>query len=252
LTNTRIYDLVVSEGNVFAATLGGGVFLSTDTGAQWTAVNTGLTSDRILSLAVSGTDLFAGATGGAFLSTNNGASWTLVDEGLTDRAVWSIAVSGTNLFAGTTWGGVFHSTNRGTSWNAVNAGLLYNHINTLSATGTDVFAGTEGGVWRCPISDLNSVGQPSHGMPLHCALAQNFPNPFNPSTTIRYGLPSRSHVTLTVFNVLGQQVSTLVDGEREAGFHEVSFDASGLASGVYLYRLQAGSFVESRKLAVVR
>jgi hypothetical protein len=59
-------------------------------------------------------------------------------------------------------------------------------------------------------------------------------------------------VTLTVFNTLGQQVATLVQGEQEAGFHEAVFDASGLASGVYLYRLTAGSYVETRKLALVR
>lgn len=77
---------------------------------------------------------------------------------------------------------------------------------------------------------------------------QNYPNP---STTICYGLPSRSHVTLTVFNTLGQQLATLVNGEMEAGYHEVQFDASWPASGVYLYRLQAGSFVETRKLVLV-
>ena len=85
-------------------------------------------------------------------------------------------------------------------------------------------------------------------MVLHPAV----PNPFNPSTTIRYGLPSRSHVTLTVFNALGQQVATLLQGEQEAGYHEVQFDASGLASGVYLYRLKAGDFVQAKKLMLVR
>ena len=92
----------------------------------------------------------------------------------------------------------------------------------------------------------------SSGVPQTLRLDQNYPNPFNPSTTIRYGLPSRSHVTLTVFNTLGQQVATLVQGEQEAGFQEVQFEASGLASGVYLYRLTAGSFVETRKLVLVR
>ncbi len=87
--------------------------------------------------------------------------------------------------------------------------------------------------------------------PKNHALLQNYPNPFNPSTTIRYGLPSRSHVTLTVFNTLGQQVATLVQGEQEAGFHEAVFDASVLASGVYVYRLQSGETILSRKMVLV-
>ena len=89
-------------------------------------------------------------------------------------------------------------------------------------------------------------------VPASFHLAQNYPNPFNPSTTIRYGLPSRVHVTLTVFNTLGQQVATLVEGEQEAGFHEVQFDANGLASGIYLCRLQAGASVLTRKMLCIR
>jgi hypothetical protein len=83
-------------------------------------------------------------------------------------------------------------------------------------------------------------------------LNQNYPNPFNPSTTIRYGLPERSHVTLTVFNTLGQAVATLVEGEMDAGYHEVTLHASHLASGVYLYQLRAGAFVQTRKLVILR
>ncbi len=89
-------------------------------------------------------------------------------------------------------------------------------------------------------------------VPASFQLDQNYPNPFNPSTTIRYGLPGRSHVTLTVFNTLGQQVATLVQGEQEAGYHEVQFDASGFVSGVYLYRLTAGSHVGTKTLVLVR
>ena len=89
-------------------------------------------------------------------------------------------------------------------------------------------------------------------VPSTYSLWQNYPNPFNPSTTIRYGLPSRSHVVLTVYNTLGQQVATLVEGEQEAGYHEAVFDGSGLASGVYLYKLTAGGFVQSMKLVLVR
>jgi hypothetical protein len=84
------------------------------------------------------------------------------------------------------------------------------------------------------------------------SLSQNYPNPFNPSTTISYGLPTRSHVTLRIFNVLGQEVATLVDSEVQAGRHQVRWDAGRLASGVYLYRIQSGTFVETKKTVLVR
>ncbi len=83
-------------------------------------------------------------------------------------------------------------------------------------------------------------------------LSQNYPNPFNPTTTIGYALPQRSHATLTVYNMLGQVVETLVNGEVEAGSHEVVFDGTGLASGVYVYRLRAGEYVAVKKLIMVR
>jgi carboxypeptidase T len=89
-------------------------------------------------------------------------------------------------------------------------------------------------------------------LPREFALGANYPNPFNPSTTIRYELPERSHVTLTVLNTLGQKVATLVDGEMEAGYQEVQFDASRLASGVYVYRLAAGAQALARKLILLR
>jgi hypothetical protein len=88
--------------------------------------------------------------------------------------------------------------------------------------------------------------------PATADLLQNFPNPFNPSTTIRYGLPQRVHVTLTVFNTLGQQIAVLHDGEQDAGYHEVRFDARELPSGVYFYRLQAGSSSKTKRLLLIR
>jgi hypothetical protein len=78
------------------------------------------------------------------------------------------------------------------------------------------------------------------------------PNPFNPSTTIRYDLPDRAQVTLTIFNTLGQQVATVVQGEQEAGYHEVKFDGSGLSSGVYFCRLKAGNSVETKRLVLMK
>jgi len=97
-----------------------------------------------------------------------------------------------------------------------------------------------------------SLPSPAGTIPHEYTLSQNFPNPFNPSTVIRYAIPVKSHVLLTVHNLLGQVVATLINQDEEAGFHEIRFEAGTLASGVYLYRLEAGKFVETRKLTLVR
>lgn len=83
-------------------------------------------------------------------------------------------------------------------------------------------------------------------------LSQNYPNPFNPSTTISYDLPVRPHVTLKIFNVLGQEVATLVNGKVRPGKHQVQWDARRLSSGVYFYRLDAGQYTTNRKMILAK
>lgn len=99
---------------------------------------------------------------------------------------------------------------------------------------------------------LSATGHSKDNIPPVFNMSQNYPNPFNPTTIIQYGLPTKSHVTLTIFNALGQQVATLVNGVQEVGYHEVKFDGSSMSSGMYFYRLQAGSFVQTRKLLLLR
>ena len=89
-------------------------------------------------------------------------------------------------------------------------------------------------------------------VPGQFVLFQNYPNPFNPSTTIKYEMPKPSDVRLSVFDILGREVSVLVNEKREAGVHEVRFDASKLASGVYFYRLHAGDFTLTKRLLLLK
>jgi len=83
-------------------------------------------------------------------------------------------------------------------------------------------------------------------------LSNNYPNPFNPSTKITYSIPERSSVSLKVFDLLGSEVVELVKGEVETGAYEITFNASNLPSGVYFYQLQAGSFLQTRKMILLK
>ncbi|MBL7032715.1 MAG: T9SS type A sorting domain-containing protein [Candidatus Delongbacteria bacterium] len=96
-----------------------------------------------------------------------------------------------------------------------------------------------------------TVGE-SNAVPVSVELSQNYPNPFNPSTTIEYSLAAPCEVTLTVFNLLGEQVTVLVDGPRATGTHRVNFDAGDLTSGMYLYRLNTGTHAVTHKMVLVR
>lgn len=101
---------------------------------------------------------------------------------------------------------------------------------------------------------VTAVKEPTDAnvIPSEFKIDQNYPNPFNPSTNIRYQLPSNSFVTIKVYDILGKEVATLVRGNESAGTHNVNFDASKLTSGVYIYTLNAGSFVQSKKMMLLK
>ncbi|MGD0342800.1 MAG: T9SS type A sorting domain-containing protein [Bacteroidales bacterium] len=236
----------------------GGVFRSTDNGANWTAMSTGLTAISVSSLVVSGTNIFAGTDNGVFLSTNDGTSWT--STGIKNRFVTALNASGTNLFAANNYR-VFLSTDNGTNWTEVDTGFQVNvvsstgHISVFSfaANGKNLFAGTNGGIWKRPLSEMVTGVEDNHKqMPTRFTLDQNYPNPFNPTTSISFILPTRSFVSLKVFDLLGREVATIVSEEMSAGSHTKQWNAENYTSGVYFYRLQAGTYTETKKLVLLK
>jgi hypothetical protein len=92
----------------------------------------------------------------------------------------------------------------------------------------------------------------NNSLPTAYSLLQNYPNPFNPSTTIEFGLPNASNVTLKVYNMLGEEVASVVNQTMTAGYHTVVFDASKLASGMYIYRIVAGNFIQVKKMTMLK
>ncbi|MGH1363740.1 MAG: T9SS type A sorting domain-containing protein [Calditrichia bacterium] len=108
------------------------------------------------------------------------------------------------------------------------------------------------GYWYQISRDIVTGIEDQNLLPAEFELKQNYPNPFNPSTTILFSLPQAAEVQLTIYNVLGQEVGTLVDENLSAGTYEVRFEARGLAAGLYFYRIQADRFVETRKMLLVK
>ena len=256
MPDTHITRMAVSGTNLFAGTGGAnadGVFLSTDNGTSWSEHNTGLSSaTQVSAFAVSGTNIFAGTDHGVFISTKNGGSWTSAINGWDYSHVADFAFSGTNIFASSGYGGLYRSTNNGISWPLVAGpqGL----IGPLVISGTYLLAGThEGVVWRAPLSEMTtSVEGSATGFPAHFNLDQNYPDPFNPTTVVGFRLPVAGNVKLVVYDMVGREVSVLVNERRDAGVYEARFDGSNLASGVYFYRLQAGEFVATKRLILLK
>jgi hypothetical protein len=102
------------------------------------------------------------------------------------------------------------------------------------------------------INVLTDVKDKSGSVPTEYALYQNYPNPFNPATKIRYSIPKSSFVQLKVYDLLGNEIKSLVKEQQSAGYHEVEFNAGNLSSGIYFYRLQTDNFSVSKKLILMK
>ncbi len=223
-----------------------GIFRSTDYGVHWNVVDTVRTPQCI---AARGNLVLVGSEGGVYASTDSGRTWTTRNQNL---GFSSLQFIGNNILA--TSGGIYRSVDNGNTWIAVDTSAVSSTFGMLSFTPTDVYAvsgiphtdlprlfmGPASEVVRAPISGVTPVIEPPRTIPSSFSLSQNYPNPFNPSTAIGYQLSAVSRVSLKAYDVLGRLVKTLVNNEVEsAGNYEVRFDGSGLASGVYFYRLTA-------------
>ena len=102
------------------------------------------------------------------------------------------------------------------------------------------------------VSNVTGISDLPSALPDRFEMAQNYPNPFNAETAIEYALPSDSHVRIDIYNLLGQNIETLVDDTRPAGYHQVVWNASDVPTGVYFYRIVAGNYMQTRKMLLVK
>jgi photosystem II stability/assembly factor-like uncharacterized protein len=234
---------------------GNTILRTTNGGTTWTEQTNGTL--RWLN-GVSFTDANIGTAvgwdGTILRTTNGGTTWTEQTSGTTERledVSFTDANNGTVVgFGGT----ILRTTNGGTTWTEQTSGTN-NWLSSVSFTDADngwavgwngtILHTTNGGVSFIEEEQIDEV-------PRTYFLSNNFPNPFNPSTKIKYSVPQSSNIILKVFDVLGNEIETLVDEEKPAGKYEVEFDASTLTSGVYFYQLDAGDFVQTKKMILLK
>ena len=253
---TQISSLTIKDNYIFAGDwMSPTIYVSSNNGSTWDSTSLGGPFTRVvLSLAVKGSIVFAGTDNyGIFYTTNNGINWT--QSSLSEPSVICINVNGNNIFAGTAFalpGGVFLSTNNGTSWIIKNQGMGNRYIWSMTSNSQYIFAGTDSTIWRHSLSEIIGIQNISTEIPSSYSLGQNYPNPFNPITVISFSLPVVSNATLKVYDLMGREVQTLVNEKLQAGTYEVTFDGSGLTSGVYFYKLMTEGFSETKRMLLIK
>lgn len=184
-----------------------------------------------------------------FKSTDYGNNWNIVNE----YSYHSLTVTGDGEVYGYNVDYEMQfCSDEGETWIDYNSGLPTGDIRTLVIdTSGYLFAGTSDGVYRT-VSQVTSLESGDGELPTEYFLSQNYPNPFNPSTTIMYSIPKGENIGLKVFDILGNELTTLVNEYKAAGKHGVEFDGSSLPSGIYFYQLNAGNFTQTKKLLLLK
>jgi photosystem II stability/assembly factor-like uncharacterized protein len=264
----NLYSIVTIGPDVFAGFVEAGVYISTDNGETWSVDNDTLyTLGEFVSIGSTifadrgpwfGGDNIPPYKGGVFRSTDFGKTWSYASSGLPANPYPSqLVVHGTDIFVCISQDNFYMSGDNGNSWHKMGSGsenFVYSASLILFVNDSSIFVGAnQSGIWQFPLSEITAVKYPlNSAVPAFSVLEQNYPNPFNPSTTIKYQLPMTNFVTLKVYDILGREVETLVNERQSAGTHSVTFNAGGLSSGVYFYRIIAGSFVQTKKLMVIK
>ena len=250
---------VITHGWMSGSTTGAGyMYLSSDYGITWDFLGDlpipvyaiGLFTNNNIIIE---TDEWGNFSQGIHISEDFCNTWTQIANinGKTGLTLPSGSEEG--YLVGTEDLGVFLFSDEGDSLGSRNEGLTNLNIHTLSLDNIGyVYAGTESGVWRRPLSEIVTSIENEITQPTEFILSQNYPNPFNPSTKIKYSIPQTSNVVIKIYDVLGSEVATLVNEEKSVGTYELNWNAANLSSGVYVYRLQAGSFVQTRKMILLK
>lgn len=248
LPGVTIYSLTQNGSLIIAGTANFGMYVSTDDGSSW--IPAPVFDLAVFDFAADSNVVYAGTSAGVYRSTNFGFTWS--QYALEEELVSALAISGDNIFAGTFSGGVYVSNNSGANWIQRNEGLTQMTASSFCIINNYLFTGTQNSVFRRPLGELIGITQLSSIVPQNYSLSQNYPNPFNPVTNIKFQLPKKGFARLTILDMLGREIETLVNEDLRAGTYNARWNAAKYASGVYFYRLESGEYSEVKKMIMIK
>ena len=253
-----IYNGVIWAGRTNTAS-NGSLQRSTDNGGVWTPVQFfGQFNPEVFCFhETPDNKLFIGTGHGVYFTSNNGANWTQRNNGLSsDPYNTSITQRGNTMFTTTTFGGndVLRSSNEGIMWESIGDSLPFlTDIHKLLIAGDTLYLSSSNGIYKRPLSEiLTGVSPVSSEIPDKFTLHQNFPNPFNPSTTIRFDMPVSGFVTLNIYDISGRGITSLINENLNPGSYSYNFTSDGLTSGIYFYKLSTGEYTEVKKMLLIK
>ncbi len=263
--NSFAFCFVSSKGTYFARTYFDLLYRSTDKGISWMLLSDASANppnydgdfDGQLVETKDGT-MYLGTAGpkyyGLFKSTDDGLIWESLDYFRSYKIEKIVLNSAEQIFCLSSFNGMYKSLDNGSSWTDISNGLPNDYSWNLFIDKNEyLYVSTySNGIYRSLNPNVTAVISNFNSLPSSFRLFQNYPNPFNPTTTINYSVPKSSFVTLKVYDILGREIKTLVDDEKPSGNYKVEFNGSNLSSGIYFYRMQAGSFVETKKLILLK
>ncbi|MFZ4619955.1 MAG: T9SS type A sorting domain-containing protein, partial [Bacteroidota bacterium] len=230
------------------------LYLSGNRGRSWITKTVTLAAGQLM---LHKNRLMTMTGGKLYWSPDTGTTWPEVNTAFSSN-VQSVLSLNNNMFVRVSSKGMYMSTNSGTTWSLTNQGLPTSSptLTFLASAWDTLYAGfSNGGILRRGLSELGitHVKEIHSGViPKDISLSQNYPNPFNPSTKIDFTLSQNGSVSLKVYDAVGREVATIVQGQMNAGTYSAEFNGANLSSGVYFYRLMSGAQVSMKKMIMLK
>lgn len=255
-TTALLYDVYfTNESSGIVAGSYGTILKTTDGGASWNNLSSG-TSANLYGVSYLDINIctVVGENGTILRTTNGGSTWTQQVSG-TETILSDVCFIDPNkgTVVGTS-GTILRTEDGGSTWTKQISGTT-NNLYTVFFLNQEIGAvvGSNGTILRTTNGGVTFTEEDlSENAPEDYYLSNNFPNPFNPSTTIHYSIPYPSNVKIKIYDVIGNEIATLVSEEKQAGSYEAVWNADGLPSGVYFYQLRAGEFMQTKKMILLR